>query len=172
MQMHQHQIQFQQQHHLQQQQQRQLAERPKRPTRNAAKKKRGYEASSDEEDEFDLESEESEPPVSDFEDSDGESSAKKKQQAADDEPVMIPMGTHVFERILDYRKLDNGKEELLIKYKHTSFLHVEWVPIEQIEAEHLGKHRVKKFMQKYHHDGEKGEDFKEYLKVIIRFDTS
>lgn len=78
---------------------------------------------------------------------------------------MIPMGTKVFERILDYRK--NGQEELLIKYKNTSFLHVEWVPLKQIESEHLGKHRVKKFLQKYHQDGDKGEDFKEYLKVKI-----
>ncbi len=79
---------------------------------------------------------------------------------------MIPMGTKVFERILDYRKNENTRqEELLIKYKNTSFLHVEWVPLKQIESEHLGKHRVKKFLQKYHHDGNKGEDFKVYLKV-------
>lgn len=81
---------------------------------------------------------------------------------------MIPMGTKVFERILDYRKnKDTGDEEeqLLIKYKNTSFLHVEWVPLKQIENEHLGKHRVKKFLQKYHADGDRGEDFKEYLKM-------
>jgi hypothetical protein len=48
-----------------------------------------------------------------------------------------------------------------------SFLHVDWVPLEQIEGEHLGKHRVKKFLQKYHQDGNKGEDFKDYLKVNL-----
>jgi hypothetical protein len=46
-----------------------------------------------------------------------------------------------------------------------SFLHVEWVPLKQVEGEHLGKHRVKKFLQKYHQDGDVGEDFKENLKV-------
>jgi hypothetical protein len=83
---------------------------------------------------------------------------------------MIPMGTNVFERILDYRRNERtNKEELLIKYKHTSFLHVEWVPLTQIQNEHLGKHRVKKFLQKYHQDGDKGEDFQEYLKVKKHF---
>ncbi|RCH81139.1 Chromodomain-helicase-DNA-binding protein, partial [Rhizopus stolonifer] len=173
------QIQFQQHHqfqqyqlHQQQQQQRALAERPKRPARNATKKKRVYDVSSEEEEEFDLESEESEaPPDSEFEDSDSESRPykRKKQTAASaesEEPVMIPMGTKVFERILDYKKNDEtDEEELLIKYKNTSFLHVEWVPLEQIEAEHLGKHRVKKFMQKYYQDGNRGEDFKEHLKI-------
>ncbi|KAI8883742.1 hypothetical protein K501DRAFT_86912 [Backusella circina FSU 941] len=79
---------------------------------------------------------------------------------------MIPLGTKAFERILDFRRNEQtGQDELLIKYKNMSFLHVEWVPLEQIEGEHLGKHRVKKFMQKYHQDGNKGEDFKEYLKM-------
>lgn len=34
-----------------------------------------------------------------------------------------------------------------------------------MEGEHLGKHRVKKFLQKWHQDGQVGEDFSEYLKV-------
>lgn len=72
----------------------------------------------------------------------------------------------MFERILDYRRNEiTGKEELLIKYKNTSFLHLDWVPLKQIEGEHLGKHRVKKFLQKYHQDGERGEDYKDYMKV-------
>jgi hypothetical protein len=29
----------------------------------------------------------------------------------------------------------------------------------------LGKHRVKKFLTKWYQDGQKGEDFSEYLKV-------
>ncbi|KAI8974348.1 P-loop containing nucleoside triphosphate hydrolase protein [Pilobolus umbonatus] len=76
------------------------------------------------------------------------------------------MGTKSFERILDYRKnSETGQEELLIKYKYSSFLHVEWVPLARIQGEHLGKHRVKKFLDKYHMDGDKGEDFSEQLKV-------
>lgn len=124
----------------------------------------------------DLESEESEASVDSEFDEESESRSKKKYNAsaaaaaaaanAEDEPVMIPMGTKVFERILNYRRNEeSGEEELLIKYKNTSFLHVEWVPLEQIENEHLGKHRVKKFLQKFYQDGEKGEDYKEYLKV-------
>ena len=46
-----------------------------------------------------------------------------------------------------------------------SFHHVEWVPMERIEGEHLGKHRVKKFLQKWNQDGQRGEVFKDYLKV-------
>lgn len=102
--------------------------------------------------------------------SDEDSERNRKSQSASvdpDEPVMIPLGTKSFERILDYRRNnETGEEELLIKYKNTSFLHVEWVPLENIENEHLGKHRVKKFMQKYHEEGGKGEDFQEYIKVI------
>jgi hypothetical protein len=46
-----------------------------------------------------------------------------------------------------------------------SYHHVEWLPTSQVESAHLGKHRVKKFMSKWHAEGEKGEDFQEYLKV-------
>ncbi|KAI9015336.1 SNF2 family N-terminal domain-containing protein [Phycomyces nitens] len=81
-------------------------------------------------------------------------------------PVFIPMGTKVFERILDYRvNNETGEGELLVKYKNMSFHSAEWVPSSVIENEHLGKHRVKKFMQKWYLDGQKGEDFREYLKV-------
>ncbi|KAI8991556.1 hypothetical protein BDF20DRAFT_845263 [Mycotypha africana] len=173
--------QLQQMQHLQQMQQyrqhypqqihtQPVAERPKRPVRNASKKKR-YEMSSDEEDDFDLEEDE-ESESSEFNDSDDEGHSKKKSAGtpatgdAEEDGVMIPMGTKVFERILDYRRNEEtNKEELLIKYKNTSFLHVEWVPLKQIEGEHLGKHRVKKFLQKYHQEGEKGEDFSEHLKI-------
>ncbi|KAG0788881.1 hypothetical protein G6F16_006870 [Rhizopus arrhizus] len=149
------------------QQQRAMTEmnaRPKRPTRAATKKKRAYEESSEEED-FAITSDEEEVPI----ESDEDSERNRKSQSASvdpDEPVMIPLGTKSFERILDYRRNnETGEEELLIKYKNTSFLHVEWVPLENIENEHLGKHRVKKFMQKYHEEGGKGEDFQEYIKI-------
>jgi hypothetical protein len=46
-----------------------------------------------------------------------------------------------------------------------SYHHIEWLPITQVESAHLGKHRVKKFLSKYQADGEKGEDYAEYLKV-------
>lgn len=49
--------------------------------------------------------------------------------------------------------------------QHSSYRHVEWVPKEKIEAEHLGKHRVKKFLTKWNQEGQRGEDFSEYLKV-------
>lgn len=48
-----------------------------------------------------------------------------------------------------------------------SYHHIEWVPLEQIEGEHLGKHRVKKFLKKWHEDGQRGEDFRDYLKVCV-----
>ncbi|KAI8384576.1 SNF2 family N-terminal domain-containing protein, partial [Radiomyces spectabilis] len=144
--------------------------RPKRPVRNAKKKKVSYDESSDEEDEM-VKSEGSED--SEFEDSDSGRKSKRKgknaqvhQGAPDEEPVVIPMGTKVFEKILDYRtNEDTGEEELLIKYKNTSYHHVDWVPLEQVEGEHLGKHRVKKFLQRWNQEGQKGEDFREYLKM-------
>ncbi|KAI8331392.1 P-loop containing nucleoside triphosphate hydrolase protein [Chlamydoabsidia padenii] len=81
-------------------------------------------------------------------------------------PVFIPMGTKVFEKILRFRhNEDTGKDELLVKFKHTSYHRAEWQPLDQVEGEHLGKHRVKKFLQKWHQDGQVGEDFSEYLKV-------
>ncbi|KAI8331840.1 SNF2 family N-terminal domain-containing protein [Chlamydoabsidia padenii] len=127
-----------------------------------------YEDSSDEED-LNL-SEESDHggKGTDFdEESDDETGGKKRRNGDDqEEGVVIPMGTKEFERMLDYRQnLETGKEELLIKYKYTSFHHVEWVPIQQIQNEHLGKHRVKKFLKKWEEDGEKGEDFREQLKL-------
>ncbi|KAF8984052.1 choline dehydrogenase 6 [Entomortierella lignicola] len=64
------------------------------------------------------------------------------------DPVLVPMGSKTLEKILAWRN-NNGAEELLIKYKFSSYLHVEWVPKKRIEdGEHLGKNRVKKFMEK------------------------
>ncbi|KAF9911379.1 choline dehydrogenase 7 [Linnemannia zychae] len=64
------------------------------------------------------------------------------------DPVLVPMGSKTLEKILAWR-MNNGTEELLIKHKFSSYLHVEWVPRKQIEnGEHLGKNRVKKFMEK------------------------
>ncbi|CAO3638143.1 unnamed protein product [Cunninghamella blakesleeana] len=92
--------------------------------------------------------------------------ASLNKKASDQQPVFIPMGTKVFEKILRFRtNEETGKDELLIKYKHTSYHRTEWVTVEKIEGEHLGKHRVKKFLQKWYQDGQVGEDFTEYLKV-------
>ncbi|KAG0243186.1 hypothetical protein BGX31_011141, partial [Mortierella sp. GBA43] len=71
------------------------------------------------------------------------------QWAVPYEPVLVPMASKTLEKILAWR-MHEGKEELLIKHKFASYLHVEWVPRKQIEeGEHLGKNRVKKFMEKY-----------------------
>ncbi|ORZ10799.1 SNF2 family N-terminal domain-domain-containing protein [Absidia repens] len=79
---------------------------------------------------------------------------------------MIPMGAKEFECILDYRQnLDTGERQLLIKYKHTSYHHVDWVPLEQIEGEYLGKYRVHNFLKKWKENGGKGVDFREHLKL-------
>ncbi|KAI9491153.1 SNF2 family N-terminal domain-containing protein [Zychaea mexicana] len=187
-QQHQFQISQQQQYHhqqqlyQQQQQQRQqqpraaAAARPKRPTRNV-KKKVTYDESSDDEEEdlafLEEESEQSEE--SEFEDDEPVVSLKKKgkkgPQATNatiepEEVVVIPIGTKVFEKILDYRQNEEtDQDELLVKYKNMSFHHVEWVPLKRIEGEHLGKHRVKKFLQKWNQDGQRGEDFRDHLKV-------
>ncbi|KAF8976792.1 Chromodomain-helicase-DNA-binding protein 9 [Entomortierella lignicola] len=65
------------------------------------------------------------------------------------DPVLVPMASKTLEKILAWR-MHEGKEELLIKHKYSSYLHVEWVPRKKIEeGEHLGKNRVKKFMEKY-----------------------
>lgn len=150
-------------------------QRVRQSTRKSKKRVVYDEASSDEEEELELPSEESEDEVSDFDDSDSPRSKKNKKTKKDgaaaaadegEDIVTIPMGTKEFEKILDYRKNPStGKEELLVKYKNMSYHHVEWLPISKVESAHLGKHRVKKFLSKYHAEGEKGEDFQEYLKI-------
>lgn len=59
---------------------------------------------------------------SDFEDGDDYGSKKKKNKTQampePEETVFIPIGTKVFEKILDYRQNDETQEEeLLVKYK-------------------------------------------------------
>ncbi|KAI9244805.1 SNF2 family N-terminal domain-containing protein [Sporodiniella umbellata] len=132
--------------------------------------KYGGDWSDEEEEEEDIPEEEEEDGDQDDndEDSDYASSGVRsaQKQAAEAPAVMIPMGTKTFERILDYKLNENTqKHELLVKYKFSSYHHAEWVPQETIEGEHLGKHRVKKFLTKWYQEGQKGEDFSEYLKV-------
>ncbi|KAI8364631.1 SNF2 family N-terminal domain-containing protein [Radiomyces spectabilis] len=159
---------------------------PSQRAARSTKKRIVYdESSEDEEDDDDDEIEEEEEDSasvlsapseeSDFEDSDGKQrysskkASKKHTQSSGSSSyqtnhVFIPLGTKVFERILDYRKnAETGVDELLVKYKNTSFHHAEWIPLSKVEGEHLGKHRVKKFLQKYYRDGP--EDFRENLKI-------
>ncbi|KAI8091622.1 SNF2 family N-terminal domain-containing protein [Thamnidium elegans] len=150
----------------------------KRSSRNT-KRKVKYDESTDDEPEDLAEEDEDEDEVlaeasddSDFESNPTSTTTTKKvyhqqHQAATDVPVvMIPMATKTFEKMLDYRINPNTrKAELLVKYKYASYHHVEWLPKEKIEAEHLGKHRVKKFLTKWNSEGQKGEDYSEYLKV-------
>ncbi|CAO3585468.1 unnamed protein product [Absidia cylindrospora] len=76
------------------------------------------------------------------------------------------MATKEFECILDYRQNpDTSERQLLIKYKHTSYHHVDWVPVQQIEGEHLGKYRLHSFLKKWEKDGGIGVDFHKYLKL-------
>ncbi|KAG1118543.1 hypothetical protein G6F40_002114 [Rhizopus arrhizus] len=149
----------------QQQQQRQPAVHSSKRTSHRKKKSTKYENSwSDEEEEEEEIIEEDE----EDEDSDYDSPSNKSSQktAVEVPAVMIPMGTKTFEKILDYRLNEaTGEHELLVKYKFSSYHHAEWVSKERIEGEHLGKHRVKKFLTKWYQDGQKGEDFSEYLKV-------
>ncbi|KAI8147251.1 SNF2 family N-terminal domain-containing protein [Fennellomyces sp. T-0311] len=163
-----------QQHYQQHQRAPPQPSRPRRPTRNAKKKVTYDESSEEEEEDLGFLEEESEnSDESEFEDDEGspyKKKGKKGPQAVNatiepEEAVVIPIGTKVFEKILDYRQSEEtGEDQLLVKYKNMSFHHVEWVPMEQIEGEHLGKHRVKKFLQKWNQDGQRGEDFRDYLR--------
>lgn len=154
----------------------------KRTGRNTKRKVKYDESSEDDDDlmgQEDDDEEEEETLIEQSDDSDFESGrpttttttsnfkSKQQQQQQQDVPVvMIPMATRTFEKMLDYRiNPHTGKAELLVKYKYASYHHVEWVPKEKIESEHLGKHRVKKFLAKWNADGHKGEDYSEYLKV-------
>src|SRR5262249_54272466 len=121
--------------------------------------------------------------------------SKHSKWAVPYEPVIIPMGEKALEKILAQRiaPAPPHQEELLVKYKvgirnsnamayhcpddffasfchkNMSYLHVEWVPRNKIEAEeHLGKNRVKKFIEKqtFHGQGGDQEAFNPaYLKV-------
>src|SRR5689334_18336210 len=53
-----------------------------------------------------------------------------------DDPVVIPMGSKEFEKILNWRLHPENptQEELLVKYKHMSYNAAEWVPKERIES--------------------------------------
>lgn len=51
------------------------------------------------------------------------------------------------EKILSFRVFE-GMEEFLVKYKNKSYIHIEWIPKEDMLNEPQGKTRVKRFMSK------------------------
>ncbi|ORX99732.1 hypothetical protein K493DRAFT_257065 [Basidiobolus meristosporus CBS 931.73] len=118
---------------------------------------------------------ESESDLSDlYSDDDGSSKNKSKHRktklgpkvkykpnwAVPYDPVVIPMGERTVEKLLAHRHSaqDPSKEELLVKYKNMSYFHAEWVPRERVEQEHLGKNRIKRFLDKQGWDTQWGED--------------
>ncbi|KAJ1925479.1 hypothetical protein IWQ60_004528 [Tieghemiomyces parasiticus] len=73
--------------------------------------------------------------------------ARRRSWGVPHDPVPIPMATKQLEKILSYKPAtDETPEKFLVKYKHSSYLHTEWVGRAFIENEHLGKHRLKKFI--------------------------
>ncbi|KAL1920993.1 uncharacterized protein VTP21DRAFT_11628 [Calcarisporiella thermophila] len=76
--------------------------------------------------------------------------SKKKSVAASNGPV-IPLGDKTFEQILWCRPVpsDPSREEFLIKYKNTSYRHLDWIPREEIENWHMGKNRIKRFLAQF-----------------------
>ncbi|KAJ1656324.1 hypothetical protein IWQ61_004080 [Dispira simplex] len=73
--------------------------------------------------------------------------ARRKSWGVHHDPVFIPLPTRQLEKILSYKAAtDSEPEKFLIKYKNTSYLHLDWVTREAIEGQFLGKHRLKKFM--------------------------
>ncbi|KAI8968258.1 SNF2 family N-terminal domain-containing protein [Mycotypha africana] len=94
------------------------------------------------------------------------STGKAATAIAEAPVVMVPMPTKIFEKLLDYRLNPvTNKPELLVKYKHSSYHHVEWIPKGDFEKQHLGKYRVQKFISKWNANNQRGEDFSEYLKI-------
>ncbi|KAK9764864.1 hypothetical protein K7432_007289 [Basidiobolus ranarum] len=118
--------------------------------------------------------EESESDLSDlYSDEDGPSRNRNKSKKAKPskvkheskwavpyDPVVIPMGERTVEKLLAHRysPLDSSKEELMVKYKNMSYYHAEWVARERVEQEHLGKNRIKRFLDKQNWDTQWGED--------------
>ncbi|KAI7898024.1 SNF2 family N-terminal domain-containing protein [Cokeromyces recurvatus] len=157
------------QHQQQQQQQQPLVTNQRSSNRkNKLKRKITYQGFSDE----DMADEDEEEYDDDDDDDDFKAhrstSARNKSSSAKTEApvVMIPMATKLFEKMLDYRlNANTNQPEFLVKFKFSSYHHLEWLSKERVEAEHLGKHRIKKFLTKWNQDGQRGEDYSEYLKI-------
>ncbi|KAJ3053100.1 choline dehydrogenase 7 [Rhizophlyctis rosea] len=64
------------------------------------------------------------------------------------DPVYIPPGDKTsIEKLISWR-IQDGKEEILVKYKNMSYYHTEWVSRAACEEGKTGKQRVKRFLDK------------------------
>ncbi|KAI9298521.1 hypothetical protein K502DRAFT_311406, partial [Neoconidiobolus thromboides FSU 785] len=76
------------------------------------------------------------------------------------QPVQIPFGfgDKEIESLLSYR-VNEGQEEALVKFKYTSYHHLEWLGREYIEdIMPQGKHRFKKLKQNYEFNNEQYDE--------------
>ncbi|KAJ3044119.1 choline dehydrogenase 7 [Rhizophlyctis rosea] len=66
------------------------------------------------------------------------------------DPVLVGLGDRTqIEKLISWRmNPDNGKEELLVKYKNMSYYHAEWLSRAEVEEGKTGKTRVKRFLEK------------------------
>ncbi|KAJ3015430.1 choline dehydrogenase 7 [Thoreauomyces humboldtii] len=104
-----------------------------------------------------------------------EAAAKKAAAGAKTVPfdtVVIPMGgdkTQI-EKLISWRRKDDGREEIMVKYKNMSYIHAEWLPRADVEASRLGKMRVKRFLDKPTWDNQWSEEepFNPSFKLIDR----
>ena len=90
------------------------------------------------------------------------------------DPVMIPMGDQtIIDKFVSFR-INQGKEELLVKYKNMGYIHAQWIPREEIETDKLMKNRVRKFLEKPVWETQWSEDEPfnpAYLKVFLQITT-
>ncbi|ORY40365.1 hypothetical protein BCR33DRAFT_740236 [Rhizoclosmatium globosum] len=67
------------------------------------------------------------------------------------EVVKIPLGdkSHGIDKFLSFRvNEETGFEEVLVKYKNMAYIHSEWLPRSEIDADRNSKQRLIKFLQK------------------------
>ncbi|KAI8589488.1 SNF2 family N-terminal domain-containing protein [Geranomyces variabilis] len=99
--------------------------------------------------------------------------AKKAAASARTVPfdsVVIPMGDKTaIEKLVSWR-IEDGREEILVKYKNMSYCHAEWLSREAVEASKMGKMRVKRFLEKPTWDNQftEEEPFNPSFKLIDR----
>lgn len=71
---------------------------------------------------------------------------------------MIPMGEYTVDKFILWRLIE-GKEEILVKYKHMGYIHAEWLSREELESKDKGvKSRIKRFLEKNPWDLQWSED--------------
>ncbi|KAI8914962.1 SNF2 family N-terminal domain-containing protein [Powellomyces hirtus] len=100
--------------------------------------------------------------------------AKKAAAGAKTVPfdaVVIPMGDKTaIEKLISWRRTEDDKEEIMVKYKNMSYIHAEWLSREDVEASKMGKMRVKRFLEKPSWDNQWSEEepFNPSFKLIDR----